>query len=180
MSLKKITKHALHGSLLVQFKYKDMSDKTISSNTQTYQQIDKLDITPLYEDSLMETSVSGSIEDNSNNNSTAQDCALALFVNGTNEYEVGNLMGNGFAGDNYETHSGRNDRLGGNRRHATFIQHRISVGFVHVQVYGGLNKQEHSILIRSEDNNSRTFIFREGFMIVKEISAGLDNLSGEQ
>ena len=180
MSLKKITKHALHGSLLAQFKYQDMSDKTISSNTQTYQEVDKLTITPLYDDSLMETSVSGSLEDNSDNTSVNQDASLALFVNGTNEYEVANLMGNGFTGNSYQQHGGRGDRLSNTARHSTFTQHRVSVGFVHVQVYQGLNKQEHSIRIRSDDNNSRTFIFREGFLIVKEISAGLEGLSGEQ
>lgn len=179
MSLKKITKHALHGSLLVQFKYKDMSDKTLTSNYQTYQEVDKLDITPLYEDSLMETSFSGACEDNSDSGNITEDFACGLFINGTLEYELSNILGVGFTGNTYQQHSGRGDRLSQNARHSHLQQHRASIGFLHVQVYGGLNKQEHSIRIKSEDSNSRQFILRDGFLVVKEISAGLD-LSGEQ
>nr|BCU99842.1 MAG: hypothetical protein CM15mV30_1420 [uncultured marine virus] len=38
MALTKVTKHILHGSMLVQFKYADLSDTSNSSSTQTFKQ----------------------------------------------------------------------------------------------------------------------------------------------
>jgi hypothetical protein len=178
MALTKVTKHIIHGSLLIQFKHADLSDLSTSSNTQTFQTVGGLTMTPQYADSILETTVSGSLRDNSDSSSTNQEMQVALYVNGTQEYVKSELLSTGFAGESYTQHGGRNDRLAGNRRHSHMRQMRMSVGFVHSMRPGTTNAQTHQLRIRHIDNNSRNMEFREGFMILKEISIGIDSLSG--
>lgn len=178
MALTKVTKHIIHGSLLIQFKHRDLSDLNTGSSTQSFQAVGNLVMTPQYADSILETTCSGSLRDDSNNSSIDQEMELALYVNGTQEYIQTELMSNGFTGNTYSQHSGRGDRLGGNARHGHLRQMRSSVGFVHNMLPGTTNAQTHEIRIRNKDNNSRNIQFIDGFLILKEISIGIDSLSG--
>ena len=178
MALTKVTKHIIHGSLLIQFKHSDLSDLSTASSTQTFQTVGGLTMTPQYADSIMETTVSGSLRDNSNSSSTNQEMEIALYVNGTQEYIKSELLTQGFTGNQYSQHGGRGDRLSGNTRHSHMRQMRQSVGFVHSYQPASTNAQQHQLRIRHKDNNSRNMEFREGFMILKEISIGIDSLSG--
>ena len=80
MALTKVTKHILHGSMLVQFKYADLSDTSNSSSTQTFQAMGSdIVMTPLYADSILECTFSGSFQDESSNND-GQNAMFSLFV----------------------------------------------------------------------------------------------------
>ena len=146
MALTNVTKHILHGSMLVQFKYADLSDTSNSSSTQTYQAMgSNIVITPLYADSILECTFSGSFQDESSNND-GQNAMFALFVNDNEEYTQGHLFGGPYSGNQHQQHS--------------FLP-------------GTTNAQTINVRIRNQDSNSRTVVMREGFLIVKEISIGL-------
>ena len=104
MALTKVTKHIMHGSLLIQYKYADLADTSVSSNTQTETQIGAgVVITPQYADSILENSFSGSMYNSGTGSNTH--FRVALFVNDQKEYEQTQLFG-GASGGHEVTHHG--------------------------------------------------------------------------
>lgn len=179
MALTKVTKHIIHGSLLVQFKYSDLSDTTLSSNTQSWTRVgNAITITPQYADSILEASFSGSFYDSDGGDDVQDD--LALYVNGVQEYLQGQLFGGPTGGNNWSQHGGNHDRVQHGIIHAHFHDFRKSVGFVHAFQPGTTNAQVCEIKFRCADNNSRTVNVSEGFFILKEISLGIATLSGSR
>tara|TARA_Y100000004_G_scaffold69861_2_gene78539 strand:- start:12076 stop:12615 length:540 start_codon:yes stop_codon:yes gene_type:complete len=179
MALTKVTKHILHGSMLVQFKYQDLSDKSTGSSIQTFQALSNdLTITPLYADSILECTFSGSMEESGN--STGNSTRIALFINDNNEYEQGHLFGGPHNSNNHSQHGGDHNRIQHGITHAHFHNFRQSVGFTHSFTPGSTNLQTINVRMKNEDSNSNTIALREGFLIVKEISIGITTLSGQQ
>ena len=69
MALTRVTKHIVHGSLLVQFKYNEnTSDFDITASQDQYTEINNKNITmtPQYADSIIENSASMTVRDISN------------------------------------------------------------------------------------------------------------------
>ena len=173
MALTKVTKHILHGSMLVQFKYADLSDTSNSSSTQTFQAMGSdIVMTPLYADSILECTFSGSFQDESSNND-GQNAMFSLFVNDNEEYTQGHLFGGPYSGNQHQQHGGDHNRIQHGITHAHSHNFKKSVGFTHSFLPGTTNAQTINVRIKNQDSNSRTVTMREGFLIVKEISIGL-------
>lgn len=177
MALTKVTKHIVHGSLLVQFKYADISDTAITGSTQTYQTIGSaIVMTPQYGDSILECTFSASFE--YTNTGADTQYAVSLFVNGIEEYEHTQLGGGPTGGHAFTQHGGEHDRVYANIFHSTFRNTRQSIGWVHNHTPGNTNAQSVEARGRCMDNNSWRLDVREGFLIVKELSMGVN--SGSQ
>lgn len=167
MALTKVTKHIIHGSLLVQFKYTDLSDATTGSSWAT---LGTINITPLYQDSILENSFSGSMQTDNDGENKQMD--LALYVNNSQEYIQNELFGGLTGGNNWKQHGGDHDRINHGRQHGHFHNFRKSVGFTHAFKPNSTNQQQCQIRYRNKDANE-TVRIREGFFIAKEISVGL-------
>jgi len=177
MALTKVTKHIVHGSLLVQFKYADLSDTSITSNTQTYQVVGSaITMTPQYGDSILECTFSASYEHDQTGSDSQY--AISLFVNGIEEYEHTQLGGGPTGGNSFTQHGGEHDRVYSNIFHSSFRDTKQSVGWVHNHTPGNTNAQVVDVRGRSMDNNGWQLYVREGFLIVKELSMGVN--SGSQ
>lgn len=177
MALTKVTKHIVHGSLLVQYKFADIADGNSSSTGDTNIG-SPLAITPQYADSILETTFSCSIENTSNGDN--YHFRLALYVNGIKEYEQTELLGGPRGGAQFNHHGGNFERV---HAHVTY-QHlrnaRTSAGFTHAMTPGNTNAQSCQITAASYNDGGRTFTVREGFLIIKELSMGITSLSGGQ
>ena len=83
MALQKITKRAVKGSLLVQYKFVENEGVwTHSSTSNSYAIVANktLDITPQYPNSVLETNVSFSLGDSSSTDNSSDRYSSALFV----------------------------------------------------------------------------------------------------
>ena len=179
MALTKVTKHIMHGSLLIQYKYADLSDTSVSSNTQTETQIGAgVVITPQYADSILENSFSGSMHNTGTG--TNNHFRIALFVNDSKEYEQTELYGGASGGHEATHHGGVSDRLYAQSVYGSIVDQMQSVGFVHAYTPGSTNAQDCDVRGSCQDSNSTTFHVREGFLILKEVSIGITSLSGAQ
>ena len=157
MALTKVTKHILHGSMLVQFKYADLSDTSNSSSTQTYQAMgSNIVITPLYADSILEIHYTASVATPTNNDSANTD--LYLDVNGTDEYTLDGVNDTGNFTYSFNSH-GREDGS--------------SVNAYHRHLPGTTNLQTVTVQYQKNSTNGGTTQVREQFICVKEIASGL-------
>jgi hypothetical protein len=168
MALTKVTKHVVHGSLLVQFKYQDLGD--LSINTSNFSNVGaSLSLTPKYADSILEQNYTGNyrIDDPENNT----DMQLRLLVNGSEEYIKSEISGGYNGGSGRRNHGTPNDRSHSNYYSMHDIQGTMTM--THAFKPGNTNAQVHQIQART--TTGRQFYVREGFLVVKEISSGLES-----
>jgi hypothetical protein len=168
MALTKVTKHVVHGSLLVQFKYSDLGDVGTSS-TGWSNVGSALTITPQYADSILEIDFSGTTELSEPGEDV--NVNLRLTVNGQEEYFVGEYFGGMNGGNGFRGHMHQNDRVHTN--YGNFHDFKKTAGFRHAHKPGNTNAQ--SCQVQSKVTSGRTYYIREGFLIVKEISSGLES-----
>ena len=178
MALRKLTKHSVTGSLLVQYKYANISDDSTSGAGTSDKAIgESVTITPQYTDSIIETTFSCDIENDSNGEN--QHFRLALYVNGHKEYEHTELLGGPRGGTEATHHGGSADRIYAHAFYAHVKNMRQSAGLIHAYSHGSLNALENQIYAADYNNGSKTFHVRNGFLIVKEIAVGIPE-SGPQ
>jgi len=177
MALTKVTKHILHGSLLVQYKYANIADGNTSGTGDTAIG-SAVTITPQYADSILENTFSCDIENDSNGDNNH--FRLALYVNSIKEYEQTELLGGPRGGHEATHHGGVFDRIYAHAHYQHLKNMRQSSGFVHAMTPGSTNAQSSQVYAADYNNGGKTFYVREGFLIVKEISIGITSLSGNQ
>ena len=174
MALTRVTKHIIHGSLLVQFKYvENTGDFDLNSSQTTYTEVNSKNIvmTPQYADSILEDSTSMSVKLNNATDNVHDEISVALFVNGTNEYEKTSILGARPYGDAHSHTGGRNDRTAPTRRHSHIRNTAAAAGFTHAFTPASTNAQDQDI--RVKNNATRNIRVRDFFFISKEISIGL-------
>ena len=177
MALRKITKRAVKGSLLVQFKFvENEAEWSHSASSNVYKNInDKtLTITPQYPTSIIEVSSTFSMGDVSSTQNNSDNFAVALFINGSKEYEqldAGGLMPHG---NTFHHTGGRNDRLN-NPRFAHVTNVRTQHGIHHAMIPRSTNEQEIETRVKNQDND-RDFSVKGFFMIAKEIAIPEDQV----
>lgn len=176
MALRKLTKHSVTGSLLVQYKYGTMNGNTSSSGDTLIG--NGVSITPQYATSILETTFSGDINNDSNGENNH--FRLALYVNGHKEYEQTELLGGPRGGHEATHHGGNADRIYAHAHYEYMKNMRQSVGLVHAYQHGSLNKCNFEIYAASYDNGSKTLTVSNGFLIVKEVAVGIAGLNGQQ
>jgi hypothetical protein len=176
MALTKITKHIMHGSSLIQYKYGTMSGSvTTSTDTQVGGTVG---ITPQYADSILENTFSGDI--NSDTNGDNQHFRVSLYVNDQKEYEQTELLGGPMGGHQATHHGGNSNRIYQHAHYRHLYNMRQSVGLVHAYTPGSTNAQNSAIRISCYENGGKNISLANGFLIVKEISIGITSLSGSQ
>lgn len=179
MALRKITKRAVKGSLLVQFKFVENEDEwTHSASSNVYKNINgkTLTITPQYPTSIIEVSSTFSMGDVSSTQNNSDNFAVALFVNGSKEYEqldAGGLMPHG---NTFAHTGGRNDRMNTTTRHAHVTNVRTQHGIHHAMIPRSTNSQDIETRVRNQDND-RDFSIKGFFMIAKEIAIPEDQVN---
>ena len=175
MALTRVTKHIIHGSLLVQFKYvENTGDFDLNSSQSTYTEVNSKNIvlTPQYADSILEDSTSMSVKQNHASDNVHDEISVALFVNGTNEYETTELLGvQPYSSSTHSHTGGRNDRTAPTRRHSHIRNVATAAGFTHAFTPASTNAQDQDI--RVKNNATRNIRVRDFFFISKEISIGL-------
>ena len=176
MALTKVTKHIMHGSLLIQYKYGTMSGNT--SGTGDTNIGSPVTITPQYADSILENTFSADINQDSNGDN--QHFRVALYVNSQKEYEHTELLGGPRGGHQATHHGGSSDRIYAHAHYQHLKNMRQSVGFVHSFTPGSTNSQECQIRAADYNNGGKTMSVNNGFLVVKEISIGITSLSGNQ
>ena len=172
MALQKITKRAVKGSLLVQYKFVENEGVwTHSSTSNSYSTVANktLDITPQYSTSVLETNASFSLGDSSSTDNSSDRYSAALFVNGIIEYEQSGYNGLHPYGNEYSHTGGRNDRVAGTRRLGHSRNFRSSIGINHAFIPQSTNKTTFEVRVKN-DNNDRDFIVNDFYMICKEIA----------
>ena len=180
MALTKITKHIVHGSMLIQYKYTSGISGN-SSGTGDTQVGATVAMTPQYADSILENHFSGDVHAGTTaNGGDNNHFRLALYVNGTKEYEQTELMGGPRGGHQATHHGGNSNRIYANSVYGYLYNLRQSVGFTHNMTPGNTNVQTSDIRLASYDNSGKTMTLSNGFLIVKEISIGITSLSGAQ
>ena len=179
MPLTKITKTSIKGSLLLQYKYIDLSDSSLTSNTSGFTRHGEvLEITPLSGDSILEITFSGNIM--ASDAGDDEQYEVAIYVNGEQEYVISELLGGPTGGNEYSQHGGEHDRVTALISYSTFVDRRQNVGMVHAYIPLNTNKQEIEIKFRCKDSASKSVYMSEGFLIVKEMGADNAGLSGSQ
>ena len=174
MALTRVTKHIVHGSLLVQFKYtENTGDFDVTTSQSTYQEINSKNIlmTPQYADSIIENSASMTIRQTSGTTNVGDTQSVALFVNGSNEYEetsIGMVQPHG--GSHGHT-GGRNNRTAPTARHAHVTNTTLAIGLTHA--YTPATTNELDMDIRVKNSATRNIRVRDFYFIAKEISIGL-------
>lgn len=180
MALTRVTKHIVHGSLLVQFKYtENTGDFDISSSQSTFTEINSKNIvmTPQYADSILEDSASMAVKMQHSSDSVTDTITTALFVNGNNEYEAIDILGYQPYGNAHSHTGGRNDRTAPTRRHGHVRNMSSAAGFTHAFTPASTNAQDQDV--RCKNSATRNIRIRDFFFISKEISIGLAT-SGSQ
>lgn len=172
MALQKITKRAVKGSLLVQFKFVENEGAwTHSASSNSYAIINNktLDITPQYPESILEINASFTIGDSSSADNSSDRYSSALFANGSKEYEQSGYNGLQPYGNEYSHSGGRNDRIAPTRRLGHSRNFRSAVGLNHAYIPKTTNLTTFDVRVKN-DNNDRDFQVRDFFMIAKEIA----------
>ena len=180
MALTRVTKHIVHGSLLVQFKYtENAGDWDLTGSQSTYTEINgkNIVITPQYADSVLENSASMTIRDISGSSNITDTYSAGLHVNGQLEYEEASIGGLTPYGNNHSHTGGRNDRTAPTRRHGHVTNVAKALGFTHAYTPGTTNAQDCDV--RVKNSTTRNIRVRDFFFIAKEISIGLPS-SGAQ
>jgi len=174
MALTRVTKHIIHGSLLVQFKYvENTGNFDISSSQSTYTEVNSKNIvmTPQYADSILEDSTSMAVNMVHATDNVHDEISIALFVNGNNEYEKTSILGASPYGNAHSHTGGRNDRTAPTRRHGHVRSMATAAGFTHAYTPASTNAQDQDI--RAKNSATRNIRIRDFFFISKEISIGL-------
>jgi len=180
MALTRVTKHIVHGSLLVQFKYtENAGDWDLTASQSTYTEINGKNIlmTPQYADSIIENQASMTSRDISDGQNLTDSFSCALFVNGSNEYEETGIRGVNPYGNDHSHTGGRNDRTAPTRRHGHVTNFTAAMGINHA--YTPATTNELDMDIRVKNSATRSIRIRDFFFIAKEISIGLAS-SGAQ
>jgi len=179
MALQKITKRAVKGSLLIQYKFSENSGSWIhSTNSNQFTTIDNspLTITPLYATSIMEISASFVMGDVGGGTNTLDTYAAALFANGINEYEQNGFHGLTPYGNTFSHHGGRNDRLNtSHSRYGSTSNFRSNVALTHAYIPRVTNAITFEVKVRNE-NTDRDVEVRDFYMIAKEIAIPEDRV----
>lgn len=178
MTLHKITKKSMSGSLLIQFKYTENEGTwNHSTNSNSYVAINNkyIDMTPSYPTSIMETSCSFTIGDISSTQNTTDRFATSLWCNGSLEYEQTDIGGLSPYGNEWSHSGGRNDRTAPTRRTGHVTNVRKSVGFTHAYIPRATNKITFEVKVKNA-NNDRDFSVKDFFMICKEIGIPEDRV----
>tara|TARA_R110002153_G_scaffold226917_2_gene379612 strand:- start:1610 stop:2179 length:570 start_codon:yes stop_codon:yes gene_type:complete len=180
MALTRVTKHIIHGSLLVQFKYvENTGDFDLNSSQSTYTEVNSKNIvmTPQYADSILEDSTSMSVKQNHSTDNVHDEISVALFVNGTNEFETTELLGvQPYSSSTHSHTGGRNDRTAPTRRHSHITNIALASGYTHAFIPRSTNAIVLETRVRSTIDAD--FKVRDLFMIAKEIGVPDDNVSG--
>lgn len=191
MALTKITKHVVHGSLLVQYKYQDLTDASASGTTSFVNFGSSLAITPKYNDSTLEFEMSAGLYRADTGSDVSYE--IRLLVNGNQEHIQTGFFGGYTQGDNWQ----HQPHIHIVRQHDHHDYHRVhqnvndgwrTVGTQHVQ------NSRHSVRMthdhRPASTSQQTFQVQvrtnsgagqfamgaySGFFVIKEISKGLSN-----
>jgi len=180
MALTRVTKHIVHGSLLVQFKYtENAGDFDLTTSQTTYTEINGKNIlmTPQYADSIIENQASMTSRDISNSDNIGDVFSAALFVNGTNEYEQSDVRGVGPYGNQHSHTGGRNDRTAPTRRHGHVRNFTAAMGLSHAYTPASTNQLDMDV--RVKNSTTRNIRIRDFFFLAKEISIGLASSGGQ-
>ena len=129
-------------------------------------------MTPQYATSVIEFNASFSIGDSSNSDNTSDTYSVALFINGSNEYEQTSLNGLHPYGNNHGHTGGRNDRTAPTRRLGHTRNSRSAVGVNHAFIPYSTNQQ--TLEVKAKSSADRDFIVSDLFMMVKEIALSDD------
>jgi hypothetical protein len=188
MGLSKITKSVVAGSLLVQYKYQDLTDTNSSGAPNSFFNWGSpLQLTPKYEDSTFEFEMSGGLYRANTGSDIAYE--VRLLINGQQEHIQTNMFGGYTQGDNWQNQPHTNVT----RQHDHHDYHRVhehvadgwrTVGTQYVQNtrhsirmthnHRPLNKNLQTFQLQFRTNNSSSTQFAvgcySGFMVVKEIS----------
>jgi hypothetical protein len=176
MGLSRITKHVMYGSMLVQHVSKDLSDLSTSSSSYTNWG-SNIEITPLYEDSHLEVTFTGSLEIPDLITDAVNHVYARILINGQSEYEVTGVNGAVNTGGGAGGHRHINNTRF-NQHHAqdfNAYQMRTGIGMFHIHIPTIRNNQTVQIQIRH--TNSRTVNCYGGFLSVAELSGPGYNLT---
>ena len=180
MALTRVTKHIVHGSLLVQFKYtENAGDFDLTASQSTYTEINNKNIlmTPQYADSIIEEQASMTSRDISNVDNASDVFSAAFFVNGINEYEQTDVRSPAPYGNQHSHTGGRNDRTAPNRRHGHVRNHTAAMGLNHAYTPASTNQLDMDV--RVKNSTTRSMRIRDFFFLAKEISIGLASSGGQ-
>jgi len=178
MALQKITKRAVKGSLLIQFKFVENEGAwTHSSSSNSYAIINNktLLITPQYPESIVEINCSFTLGDSSSADNSSDRYSSALFANGEMEYEQSGYNGLQPYGNEYSHSGGRNDRIAPTRRLGHSRNFRSAVGINHAHIPRSTNQITFDVRVKN-NNTDRDFEVRDFFMIAKEIAISEDGV----
>jgi hypothetical protein len=162
MALTKLTKHVLHGSFIVQMVYRDISDMS-GNQTSAKQWGETVNLTPQYADSILEVHFSGTVRSPTTYQTGSARQTLNLYVNNQNEYVINTVN---TAGNQGHAYNQTGQHMGS------------SVSLFHRHLPGTTNQQSVNIRITRDNNNGGTYYCTDGFMMVKEISAGVTTGTG--
>lgn len=180
MALTRVTKHIVHGSLLVQFKYtENAGDWDLTASQSTYTEINNKNIlmTPQYADSIIENQASMTSRDISGSQNIADVFSAAIFINGINEYEQSDVRTVGPYGNQHSHTGGRNDRTAPSRRHGHVTNFTAAMGLNHA--YTPASTNELDMDVRVKNSTTRSIRIRDFFFLAKEISIGLASSGGQ-
>lgn len=165
MALTKLTKHVIHGSIIVQMVYRDLSDSSVNQ-TGIYRVGEAVSLTPQYADSILEIHATTTIRSNpiymgNNGNSPTSNTRAHLYVNGQEEYVIENAGTPGRV-DSYNQLS----------------LHGVNVQCFHRHLPGTTNQQTVELYISRDNNNAGTWYSSSSFMTLKEISSSVTTGTG--
>lgn len=153
MALTKLTKHTVHGATIVQVRFKDVSDISISNTSEN--DWGTITLTPQYADSILEIFFSGSVDLPSTTGDSPTHTYI-IDVNGTNEYTV---QGSDAGTTSFSFNSNNNQG--------------DSVNMFHRHAPGTTNLQTIKSQVSRNNNNGGNTSCRDGFFCVKEIAGGV-------
>jgi hypothetical protein len=153
MALTKLTKHTVHGATIVQVRFKDVSDLTVSNTSEN--NWGSITLTPQYADSILEIHFTGMVDLPARSGDMPNHTYI-LDVNGTNEYTMAGSDGGSIS---YSFNSGT--EIGD------------SVNMFHRHAPGTTNLQTITAQVSRNNNNGTNTVCRDGFFCVKEIAGGV-------
>jgi hypothetical protein len=162
MALTKLTKHVVHGSLIVQMIYQDINDMSMNTTGVT-QWGQALTLTPQYSDSVLELHFSGIVRCATTYDSDSALHTLYFYVNGQQEYVLANAMTAGRQNNSYNQHGQQ------------FGSH---VSMFHRHNPGTTNAQIVDVRMSKHNTTGGTSYCYDGFLTIKEISKGVTTGTG--
>ena len=174
MGLKKITKHVIFGSQIVQHVSRDISDKTHSaSNWSNWGE--GVSINPEYKDSHLEYVFTGSMYTGSSINTSYNTAHLRLIVNGQTEYTYENALGgkNSYQGSQRIRNARHNEHNYQQEWNAFMMSSGVYMNHIHAP--GNTNEQifQNQIYV----TGAYSVNCYDGFMTITEISGNHHSLT---